>query len=35
MWRHQAGLRNHDGPSEEEARALEARSVEDVESTLR
>jgi MFS family permease len=35
MWRHQAGLRNHGGPSEEEARALEARSVEDVESTLR
>ena len=35
MWRHQAGLRNHGGPSEEEARALEARSVEDVASTLR
>src|SRR5664280_2675502 len=35
MWRHQAGLRNHGGPSEEEARAIEARSVEDVESTLR
>jgi MFS family permease len=35
MWRHQAGLRNHGEPSEEEARALEARSVEDVESTLR
>jgi len=35
MWRHQAGLRNHGGPSEEEARAIEARSVQDVESTLR
>jgi MFS family permease len=35
MWRHQVGLRNHGGPSEEEARAVEVRSVEDVESTVR